>query len=94
MTREQFYQTKEWKKIRKLVIIKQGGICNRCSNPAYYVHHKIYLTDNNYLDPSISMSMDNLEGLCISCHNEEHNPSNTTRQGLVFDKDGNIIPKV
>lgn len=92
MNRKQFYQTKEWKKIRKLVIIKQGGICSRCSNPIYYIHHKTYLTDNNYLDPSISMNEDNLEGLCVYHHNEEHNPSKVLREGLAFDIDGNIKP--
>ena len=94
MSKNKFYKTTEWLKIRKLVIINQGGICSRCSNPAYFVHHKEYLTDDNYLDPNISMNMNNLEALCIECHNEEHHPSISTRQGLKFDDKGNIIQRL
>lgn len=94
ITREQFYKTKEWKKLRKLIIISQGGICARCSNPAVYVHHKEYLTDENYLDPMIALNPDNLEGLCMDCHNEEHNPTLSIRSDVKFDDDGNLIERV
>lgn len=94
MGRADLYKTPEWKKIRKLVLIKQGGICARCKiRPAYFVHHKVHLTDDNYTDVSIGLHEDNLEALCKECHNDEHNPSGSIRRDVKFDEDGNMIAK-
>lgn len=58
------------------------------------VHHKIYLTDDNYLDYSISLNENLLEGLCIDCHNKEHFKSNSSvRDDLMFDEYGNLVKK-
>lgn len=109
MTREEFYQTDIWKKARLYIWKKQSCICNRCHRPVYVnglsdyippekrlkgiVHHKEYLTDDNFNDYNISLNEDNLEGICIDCHNQEHFSSSVTRKDLMFDKDGNLIPK-
>lgn len=88
------YKTKEWKKIRKLILIKQGGMCARCkTRPAYFVHHKEYLTDQNYTDFRIGLSEDNLEALCIECHNEEHHPSGSIRKDVTFNEYGDMIER-
>lgn len=52
-------------------------LCERCLAkglvvPARIVHHKIYLTEENYRDPSVSLNLENLEALCQDCHNAEH----------------------
>lgn len=107
MTREKFYQTKAWKNVRKTIWLKQSCLCNRCNRPVYVngisewipkdkrlkgiVHHKEYLTDNNFKDDSIAFNEDNLEGICIDCHNKEHFKTNSIRDGLMFDEDGNIV---
>ena len=57
------------------------------------VHHKIYLTDDNYLDESISLNEDYLEGLCIKCHNTEHFKNEILRDDLKFDQFGNLVKK-
>lgn len=94
MGRKEFYQTKEWKAVRKVILIKQGGLCARCKKrPAYHVHHKIHLTDLNYKDPMISLHEDNLEGLCKECHNDEHHPSGSIRRDVSFDENGDMIQK-
>lgn len=109
MTRQEFYQTKIWKQVRKNVWLKQSCLCNRCHRPVYVngisewipkekrlkgiVHHKEYLTDVNFNDDNISLNEDNLEGLCIDCHNQEHFSTQVTRQDLMFDDEGNLVSK-
>ena len=63
-------------------------ICERCGAPAAICHHRIYLTPANINDPSIALSWDNLEALCMECHNREH----MTKQGnAIFDEAGNVV---
>lgn len=109
MTRKEFYQTKIWKQVRKNIWLKQSCLCARCHRAVYIngissyipkdkrlkgiVHHKKYLTDINLLDDSISINEDNLEGLCIDCHNKEHFSTTVTRSDVMFDTEGNLIKK-
>ena len=58
----------------------------------YIVHHKIYLTDENMTDDSIAYDWNNLELLCIECHNNEHYEQ-PTRSDVMFDEDGNLIER-
>ena len=60
------------------------------------VHHKIHLTKENIWESSISLEWDNLELLCISCHNKEHyKPKKKrvkeVREDVKFDDKGRII---
>lgn len=109
MTRQEFYQTKAWKQVRRNIWLKQSCLCNRCHRPVYVagisewipkdkrlkgiVHHKEYLNDINFTDDIVALNEDNLEGLCIDCHNNEHFSTTATRQDLIFDEDGNIVPR-
>lgn len=109
MTREEFYQTKAWKQVRLNVWRKQFCLCARCKRPVYVnklsqwipkdrrlkgiVHHKVYLNDDNFYDTSISLNEENLEGLCIDCHNKEHFESLVIRNDLMFDEEGNIVQR-
>lgn len=102
MTRQEFYRTKEWKSLRDQVRLRDRLKCNRCKkivpttwktskNGIPYsvhgiVHHKIHLTDENYLDASISLNPDNCELLCISCHNIVH----YANSNKYLDEDGNF----
>lgn len=70
------YKSKRWQKLRKQKLLL-NPFCERCSiegiyNSAYIVHHKKYITDNNYEDDDIFFNIDNLESLCQECHNKEH----------------------
>lgn len=56
---------------------KAGGLCERCLrkgiyNPADLIHHKRHITPENITDPHVTLSFDNLEALCWSCHEKEH----------------------
>ena len=84
--RKEFYNSKLWRTIRKNIWLKQNLLCARCGKPVYVdgisdyipkenrttgiVHHKEYLNDTNITDDNITINEDNLEGLCIDCHNK------------------------
>ena len=72
-----FYKTAAWLRCRDAYIKSVGGLCERCLAkglivPGYIVHHKIRLNGFNINDPSITLNWDNLEYLCLDCHNKEH----------------------
>ena len=74
---ETFYKTKEWKQCRAAYLRSQNYLCERCRNkgkhvPARIVHHKEHLTAFNVEDPKIAYGFNNLEALCLDCHNKEH----------------------
>lgn len=102
-----FYKSKAWNRVRLNIWRKQYCLCNRCGRSVYVdgiseyipkekrlkgiVHHKIHLNENNVLDDNITLNEDNLEGLCIDCHNKEHNDPGILRNGYSFDEEGNLI---
>lgn len=72
-----FYQSKAWKDCRKAYAASVGGLCERCLAKGIYragiiVHHKIHLNQDNISDPSITLSFDNLQLLCMDCHADIH----------------------
>lgn len=104
-----FYKSKAWNRVRLNIWRKQYCLCNRCGKPVYVkglsddipedkrvkgiVHHKEYLNESNVYDDYITLDENNLEGLCIDCHNKEHNDPGILRDGYEFDDNGNIIHK-
>lgn len=106
MTRQEFYNTKGWKKNRLAYALSRNCICERCGRPVYVsgindtlpknkrlryiVHHKKYLDDSNFSDPNVAYDWNNLELLCIDCHNREHYDQ-SVKDGLTFDDAGNLI---
>ncbi|MEG1825153.1 MAG: HNH endonuclease [Cloacibacillus sp.] len=97
MARRRFYNSTAWSKCRNAYIQSVFGICERCHMPAKIgiVHHKQPITDENESDPSITLDFDNLEYLCIECHNREHFGGNNSsvRDGLMFDSTGQLVCK-
>lgn len=57
------------------------------------VHHKEYITDDNYTDDAVALDESNLEGICINCHNKEHFQKEYLRSDVMFDEYGNLIKK-
>lgn len=87
-----FYQSKAWRKCRAGYIAERraidGGLCERCRQvPGYIVHHKVWLTPQNINNPDISLCHDNLEYVCLDCHNRIENES----RYCLFDDVGNTI---
>ncbi|MGF3113133.1 HNH endonuclease [Facklamia sp. P9177] len=54
------------------------------------VHHKIWLSDDNLDDLSITLNEDNLQAVCHDCHNRIHFGSKAVINGLEFDENGQI----
>lgn len=58
----------------------------------YMVHHKVYIDAKNIWNTDITLSFDNLELLCIDCHNKEHFERNDfTDEGELKPKQENIL---
>lgn len=63
-------------------------VCERCGSPAVICHHKKWLNDVNVHDPKIALSFDNLEALCLECHNAEHGLKHDV---AVFNDAGELV---
>lgn len=88
-----FYNSKAWRICRVAYIESVHGLCERCGEAGYIVHHTVYLTPKNINDPSISLNHELLEYVCQLCHNTEHHGSSEpiTARGTAFDEQGNLI---
>ena len=86
----QFYRSKAWLRCREAYYASQFGLCERCSGPGLIVHHKVKLMPQNISDISVTLERDNLQLLCLECHNREHGGASTV-EGLEFDAVGDII---
>lgn len=107
--RQDFYNSKAWKSVRKNIWLKQKCLCAKCYKPVYVdgisnyipkelrrtgiVHHINYLNDINVLDDSIALNEDNLIGICKECHELEHHKDYATRKEVMFDEDGNLVAR-
>ena len=75
--RKAFYSSKQWQDCRNAYYKYRKGLCEQCLKEGRYtagviVHHKKHLTADNFSDPSIALSFDNLQLLCRDCHAKEH----------------------
>ena len=62
-------------------------ICERCGRPAQICHHKKWLDGSNVHDPNVALNPDNLEAVCIECHNAIHSGDHNI---AIFDDNGNV----
>lgn len=76
---QQFYTGKDWREFRINLILTRGCTCARCKRvfedlSQLIGHHTpVELTPDNVHNPNISLNPDNVEIVCIDCHNQEHN---------------------
>lgn len=89
---QKFYNSLSWQKARDYKIASAGYLCEVCGDVGEIVHHKIPLTEANLHDPLISISNDNLQLVCRSCHKRIHDELDGKGRHLRFDPSGNIIP--
>ena len=91
MTQKQFYHSAAWRRLSRAFLLSRSYICERCGKPAEIAHHKRYITPENLNDPAIALNAENLEALCLDCHNTEHfSAGGAVLQGLVFTPDGDL----
>lgn len=86
-----FYHSAAWLKCRDAFLKSRHYQCERCGGPAVIVHHVQHITPGNISNPDITLNWDNLEALCLECHNNEHGTQGATREGLAFDENGNLV---
>ncbi|MGL5243556.1 MAG: HNH endonuclease [Sarcina sp.] len=86
-----FYKSTEWIKCRNGFMKSKNYICERCRGVAYIVHHKKHITPFNIQDPNITLNWDNLQAVCVDCHNALHGNGNASIPGVSFDANGNLI---
>jgi 5-methylcytosine-specific restriction endonuclease McrA len=87
---EKFYNSKEWKLSRQYKLASVNYRCERCGGIAVEVHHKIPITQENIYNPSITIGRENLEAICIECHNKVHGRFEKSKDR--FDCTGNLLP--
>lgn len=91
-TGDKIYHSTVWRKLRQYYFNTQHGICEWCGSPGDIVDHIEEITAGNVNDPYITLNIDNLQLLCLSCHNKKtfkkHFP---VRKGFGFDDKGNLI---
>lgn len=74
---DEFYHSAEWQEVRQAVLERDHYLCQVCKQrgivkQATTVHHLIPLR----VDYSKRLDVENLETICQSCHNKEHNERN------------------
>lgn len=86
-----FYNSKEWIKCRKGFMQSKHYICERCGEAAYICHHKKHITPSNISDVNITLNWNNLQTLCLNCHNAVHGNGEAYVDGVSFDSNGDLI---
>ena len=86
-----FYNSIQWIKCRSSFMKSKNYICERCGGLAKIVHHKEHITPMNINDVNITLNWDNLQALCLECHNSVHGIGGTTVDGVAFDENGDLI---
>lgn len=90
-----FYNSIAWKRCRA-EYLRLNPFCEECLKefrftPATHVHHKIFLNAKNVNDPAISLNPDNLEAVCLDCHNKIHFKQGKRR--YIVGEGGKILPR-
>jgi len=86
-----FYKSMAWRRCRDGFMKSKCFVCERCGGVADIAHHRRYITPENINNQTITLNWDNLEALCIDCHNREHTATEATATGISFGPDGNLI---
>lgn len=91
-----FYKSRAWQRCRAAFISEReaidGGLCQHCGcKRGYIVDHIVEIEPDNINNPEITLNHDNLQYLCLECHNTKtFQKHKSTRDGLCFDAEGNI----
>ena len=92
------YNSKRWRKNAKAFAESKHWICEQCgrsiggSSGRYIVHHREHLTPSNVTDDYIVYGWDNLQLLCLDCHNSVHGTGAIHATGLCkFDSNGDVV---
>ena len=91
MCKDEFYNSRAWRRLSKAFLTSKYYICQICGDPAAIAHHIKHITPQNINDPDITLNANNLQAVCIECHNTIHySTGGAIVKGLEFDENGNI----
>lgn len=96
---KRFYDSRQWKKCRYSFISKRiaidGGMCEHCkSKLGYIVDHIKEITPINIGDTNITLNHENLQYLCLDCHNTKtFSKYSAVGEGMMFDENGMLVRK-
>jgi len=91
---KKFYKSKAWQDCRASYISKVHGLCEHCQAPGYIVDHIEEITPDNINNPEITLNHQNLQFLCLPCHNTKHfKKHEPLRDDVMFDSEGQLIKK-
>lgn len=88
-----FYNSKKWRKIRDRVRAREGMRCQMCGKlirGKSIVDHIIEVNQYNKDDVDITLNEDNLQLLCVECHNTKTFKDRIGKKqdsGVTFDLD-------
>lgn len=89
---KKFYRSKQWLKCRESYISTVFGMCEHCGEAGYICDHIEEITPDNINDPSITLNHENLQYLCLSCHNRKtFGKYEPTREDVMFDENGDLV---
>ncbi|MFS0864115.1 HNH endonuclease [Fredinandcohnia sp. 179-A 10B2 NHS] len=89
---KKFYKSKAWRKCRESYIPSVHGICEHCGDAGYILDHIIELNPDNINDPNITLNHENLQYLCLECHNKKtFRKYEPVVEGLMFDENGDLV---
>ncbi len=86
-----FYKSKAWKETREYIFNRHHGLCVECGAPGEEVHHIIWLSPDNINNTDITLGENNLILLCRDCHMAKHRKKEITKDGLVFNENGELV---
>jgi 5-methylcytosine-specific restriction enzyme A len=91
---EKFYASTAWKKCRESYIPTVHGLCEHCNDPGYILDHIEEITPDNINDPFITLNHENLQYLCLVCHNRKtFTKYDPLREDVMFDDNGDLIER-
>lgn len=68
-----FYKNRKWRELRREALTRDNYECQACKKRGRYaraenVHHRKEVKQF----PDLALDIDNVESVCIRCHNQEH----------------------
>lgn len=93
---KRFYKSKAWQRCRASFIANRetidGGLCQHCQNKrGFIVDHIEEINQININNPKITLNHNNLQYLCLECHNKKTFCKNkSTDENLFFDEEGQL----
>lgn len=88
----EFYHSSDWQSVRQLALTRDHYLCQVCKRKGIIkqgntVHHIVPIKD----DWNKRLDLDNLETICMACHNKEHFEKGYSKSKKKIRKNKNIV---